>query len=86
MSILFTRLIRVENPNTGGGRGWCLEVHDLAIAKHVASREKDIEYNAALVRHGLVAQQTLIERLAVTDISRELRDIIQARINRQFAA
>jgi len=36
------RLVKVENPNTFGARGWCLEVHELAIARHVAGREKDI--------------------------------------------
>lgn len=41
-----SRLIRVESENTRGARGWCLEVHDLAIAKHVAGREKDIDFTA----------------------------------------
>lgn len=79
------RLVRVENANTAGARGWCLEVHDLAIAKHVAGREKDIDYTAALVRHAMVRRGILIERLSTTPISAELRQIVQDRIERQFS-
>jgi hypothetical protein len=35
------RLIKIQNSNTGNGIGLCLEVHDLAVAKLVAGREKD---------------------------------------------
>lgn len=35
------RLVPVENVNTGGATGWCLDVHDLAISKLVAGRERD---------------------------------------------
>ena len=34
--------------------GWCVEVHDLAISKYAANREKDREFVRALVRHALV--------------------------------
>jgi hypothetical protein len=81
-----SRLIRVENPNTAGARGWCLEAHDLAIAKHVAGREKDIDYTAALASHGMIERQTLLERLSATPIDPELREIIRTRVNRQCAA
>ena len=45
------RLVLVSGENTRFIRGWCLEVHDLAIAKYAAGREKDLEFTAALVRH-----------------------------------
>lgn len=48
------RLILVTGENTNSVRGWCLEVHDLAIAKYVAGREKDRESKSALTRHALV--------------------------------
>ena len=35
------RLILITGENTRFVRGWCLEVHDLAIAKYAAGREKD---------------------------------------------
>jgi hypothetical protein len=53
------RLIPVHNENTGGGTGLCLEVHDLAVSKLVAGREKDLAFVANLLRHGLAAISTL---------------------------
>jgi hypothetical protein len=38
------RLVAVRNANTRGATGLCLEVHDLAVAKAVAGREKDGEF------------------------------------------
>ena len=34
------RLIPVRNENTGAGTALCLEIHDLAVSKLVAGREK----------------------------------------------
>jgi hypothetical protein len=47
------RLIPLRNQNTGGGTGLCLEVHDLAVSKLVAGREKDLAFISGLVRHRL---------------------------------
>ena len=44
------RLILVTGENTRFVRGWCLETHDLAIAKYAAGREKDLEFTKALAR------------------------------------
>jgi hypothetical protein len=76
-----SRLIRVENPNTLGARGWCLEVHDLAVAKLVAGREKDLDFVGALARLGMVVREILLDRLANTDIGTELRDVLRGRID-----
>src|SRR5216683_4178305 len=62
------RLVRIENSNTGGYAGLCLEVHDLALSKYVAGREKDREFTRELARHGMTYRQTLLERLAVTKL------------------
>src|SRR5689334_7271496 len=51
------RLVLVCGENTSFVRGWCLEVHDLAISKHVPGREKDIEFTDALARHGMVRRE-----------------------------
>ena len=48
------RLVKVENENTGGAIGWCLDPHDIAFSKLAARREKDIAYVAALIGHKLV--------------------------------
>jgi hypothetical protein len=79
-----TRLVRVLNPNTNGIAGLCLEVHDLAISKYVAGREKDLEFNRELARNGMTRLGTLNARLADTKVADELRRILQARISRDF--
>lgn len=76
------RLVRIENPNTGGVAGLCLEVHDLAISKHVAGREKDLEFTRELARHGMTDSRTLVRRLKETELLMELRKLIEARIRR----
>lgn len=76
------RLIRIENANTRGVTGLCLEVHDLAVSKHVASREKDLEFTRELARHGMTDSKTLLGRLKETEILPELRKVIEARIRR----
>ena len=44
----------LANDNTGGPTGWCLEVHDLAVSKLVAGREKDLDFLRVLVRERVV--------------------------------
>jgi len=78
------RLVRVENENTGGVAGLCLEVHDLAVSKYVAGREKDLAFTRVLVREQLVDKERRLERLAATRATPELRKLIQGRIERDF--
>jgi hypothetical protein len=79
------RLVRVHNENTGGITGLCLEVHDLAISKYVAGREKDLAFTATLARHGLIGKKALLERLAQTAAAPALRKLVRGRIERDFA-
>jgi hypothetical protein len=79
-----SRLVPVRGPGTRGATGWCLDVHDLAIAKLVAGREKDLDFAAAAARHGLVERETLQARLADTDVADSLRAIVAGRIARMF--
>ena len=78
------RLVTVANQNTGGNEGLCLEVHDLAISKYVAGREKDLAFTAALARHGLTQRQTLLQRAAQTKLAPGLRKLVLGRIGRDF--
>lgn len=80
------RLVRVQTPRTRGAVGLCLEVHDLVISKYAALREKDIGFVQAVIRHGLVDQQQLLERLAAAPLSPGRRDLIASLIGRDFAA
>lgn len=79
------RLVRVENENTGGIVGLCLDVHDLALSKYVAGREKDLAFTAQLSRHGLVGKKTLLERLRSTDLAPAPRKLVRGRIERDFS-
>ena len=62
----FTRLVPVSNENTRGNTGWCLELHDLAVSKLVAGREKDIAFVSAMLKHKLIRADTVRERLEMT--------------------
>jgi hypothetical protein len=79
------RLVRIENANTRGVAGLCLEVHDLAVAKHVAGRDKDIEFTRELARQGMTDGKTLLARLKDTEVPGEVRKIIEARIRSDVA-
>ena len=78
------RLVRVENANTGGYAGLCLEVHDLAISKYVAGRPKDFEFTRELARHGMTTKSMLLERLTQTKLAPKLAKAVKGRIERDF--
>ncbi len=78
------RLVKINNPNTLGVTGLCLEVHDLAISKYVAGREKDREFTRELAKHGMTRRDTLVARERDTDLSPELRKLVKARMSRDF--
>jgi len=75
------RLVRVDNE---GVVGLCLEVHDLAISKYVAGREKDLAFTAALARRNMVDKKELRQRLALTAVPAALGKLVQGRIERDF--
>jgi hypothetical protein len=63
------RLIPYENENTNGVTGWCLEKHDLCVAKLFAGREKDHDFVRTALREGLVDAGTVLERMERTDLA-----------------
>ena len=80
------RLVPVSNANTRGATGWCLEVHDLLISKAVAGRNKDRDFVREAIRHELVQQSVLDERLARTAIDPVVAELIRRWIAEDFAA
>jgi hypothetical protein len=76
------RLVPLRNQNTGGGTGLCLEVHDLAVSKLVAGREKDLTFITGLVRHRLTDAYTIQQRLVTTPLDPERRASCEARLKR----
>jgi hypothetical protein len=79
------RLVVVQNPNTRGAKGMCLEVHDLVVSKYVAGREKDRRFVRAAAAHRLVDRATLLERLERTAIDEEQRARIVELVKLDFA-
>lgn len=76
------RLVPVHNQNTGGGTGLCLEIHDLAVSKLVAGREKDVDFLGGLLRHRLVQVPVIRERLAKTMMPADRLQICHSRLDR----
>jgi hypothetical protein len=59
-------------------------VHDLAVSKYAANREKDRTFVRALIRHGLVERELLERRLAETELPPQLRELIVGLLERDF--
>ena len=74
------RLIAINNANTRGITGWCLEVHDLVISKLVAGRAKDLRFARTVLGAGMVSGDTLTERLSATALDDPLRGVVGARL------
>jgi hypothetical protein len=78
------RLVRVKSPATRDVEGLCLDVHDLAISKYVAGRDKDLAFTAALARRGMTRKKTLRVRLRATELDGARARLVAARIERDF--
>ncbi|HEY6241606.1 MAG TPA: DUF6036 family nucleotidyltransferase [Burkholderiales bacterium] len=79
------RLVRIENSNTGGYAGLCLEVNDLAISKYAAGRDKDLEFTRELARNRMTDKKALLGRLAATQLETALARAVRGRMERDFA-
>jgi hypothetical protein len=78
------RLIPFDTPATGGVVAYCLEPHDLWIAKAIANRPKDVEFCDALLKRAIVDPATLDSRLkAVEDPDPRIEQIVRQRIDRE---
>lgn len=78
------RLIVVQNQNTRGVKGLCLEVHDLLVAKAVAGREKDFDFLREAAKHGLADIEILVRRLATVEADPVVLENARAAIQRIF--
>ncbi len=78
------RLIPFNTAATGGATGLCLEVHDLAISKLVAGREKDLGYIRVLLQHRIADPNVLRQRLGQTSLAPALHAICSARLEAMF--
>jgi hypothetical protein len=80
------RLVQLPSGETEGVTGLCLEPHDLAIAKYVASRDKDLVFTRELARRGIVSEERLLSLLEQTQIAEHARSRIRDQISRDFHA
>lgn len=78
------RLVRLPPGDTEGVQGLCLDPHDLAIAKYVARREKDLAFTRELARRAIVARDQLLTLVDKTPVSDEVRERIRQDIARDF--
>ena len=67
------RTIRVQNENTRGKAGYCLEAHDLAASKLAAFRERDRAFVRVLLAEGLVSAGALAARIDTLSIPEDRR-------------
>jgi hypothetical protein len=76
-----SRLARLRSPNTGEATGLCLDIHDLAVSKLVAGRDKDLNYLAALFRRGILSGTIAADRLASTRLDDATRVLCTRRLH-----
>lgn len=71
------RLVPIQNENTGGATGWCLEIHDLLLSKCAAGRERDWEFVEEALRHRLADPAELRRRTAILPLDRAQVEAVQ---------
>ena len=76
------RLVPIRNENTGGATGWCLEVHDLAVSKLVAGREKDLNFVGGLLKHRMADPKRITALIQILPTSEDVREQTRRRFGR----
>lgn len=76
------RLHRVQTPNTNLKVGLCLDALDLFMAKAFANRDKDREFDMALLQHGFVSLLPALDMVAQMPIGDKAKRELRARIRR----
>ena len=79
-----SRLVNLPPGDTEGVLGLCLDPHDLAIAKYVARREKDLAFTRELARRAIVVRDRLLALVDKTPVNEEVRERIRDDIARDF--
>lgn len=76
------RVHRVQNENTKGRVGYCLDITDLFLSKAAAGREKDREFCMALLRFGHVAPAQAVGLVAAMPLDPDRQRALRATIQR----
>lgn len=77
-------MMRAKPVKVGPYTGLCMEIHDLALSKFGAGRPKDLEFNRALVRAGLLGKAELLQRLEQVQADSRMRQRMIDRIEAAF--
>jgi hypothetical protein len=78
------RLVVLQNENTRGARGLCLEANDLLVSKIIAGRDKDFEFLREAARNRLTNPAILLDRLATVKAEPEVLQNARAAIEKIF--
>lgn len=78
------RLVSIDNPNTNGYVGLCLETHDLLLSKYAANREKDRDFCRAVSAAAFAEPGVLLERLETMELQEAQRAHVRALIRADF--
>ena len=78
------RLVNLPPGDTDGVKALCLDPHDLAIAKYVAGREKDLVFTRELARRRIVKRKLLLALVVETPVGEDVRQRIRDSIGRDF--
>ena len=76
------RLHRVQNENTNGRVGYCLDTTDLFLSKAAAAREKDRIFCVALLQHGHVKLRDALALMPHMPLGDGDKQRLKARIQR----
>ena len=76
------RVHRVQNSNTNGRVGYCLDVLDLFLAKASAGREKDREFCMALFEYGYVTLAQALKMVPTMPFDDKEQRTLRATIRR----
>jgi len=79
------RLHVVDSPDTRGTKGLCLDPADLVASKYVAGREKDFEFIRQALRHGVVSEHVVLQRIEMLPVDRDQIDVLKIKVRRDVA-
>jgi hypothetical protein len=69
------RALAIEGRGANSTTGLCPEIHNLAVAKLAAGRQKDSEWIRALLKSGHLQPALFLERASQSELPRDRRDL-----------
>jgi hypothetical protein len=76
------RLVPVRVPLVVGRQaqatGWCMEAHDLVLAKLAAGRDRDLDFAVQAIRNDIVDPQELLRRVVDLSLDEQHQDHVRS--------